>query len=900
MKKLYTLLLILSLSGLSFAQKIIKGIVTDFGNKPIPAASVTVYNAENKIVTFKTTNPKGEFSLSVPKEGKYTLKIKHIKFEEYTEEVELNENDTETELAINLTGKDESTLKEVIVKGKSSDAKISGDTITFKIEKFLDKTERTLGDILNKLPGIEVDEQGNINANGKRIDKLLVEGQDFFSDSHKMATENITSDAVKDVQLLTDFKERGKLSEMNGQRQVALNVNLKDEYKGKITGDIEAAGGYEDKYDIHTNLFRFTRSGNAAMIADAQNTGAQVLQFSDFVAFMGGASEMFSMGRGMRFNTNFGSNSVAALINSSNNVESRLNQMAAANINQKLSKSTRLKLTNIGSHSTTVTFRETLRNYTQTGDIEKITDRSKEDIFFNFTRMGLEYQPNDSTLIRYNMSFNYSDTDISNQNQNTLNNITNSFESFTKSKDYQFTHGVNYETKPKARTIVGFSLAQEVQNTPSNNRLFSSTPFLFLPTNPDDYYESLYNQENNKQVLSAAFYYKYSRRKKIYKVEMGYRRNALKLDTDFFQFFADGSSTLFQPQFFTNRINYSRDDLYADISVSKNKGFWQFEVGSVFKNIQMQHKDEFDAFNINRIYPYAEVSMNFNTAHVLTFNYEFSDNFPSIQNYSEGQFINSYQSITVRESIPLSTIFPNHQLSLNYRYFNQFSGWSFFIGTNFSYQDEFLTTNSVPVFFSNTIINLIERQIAPYNQSLTGFGNVRKKFNKIPITARIGGNINKSQSFSFILGDQRDVQTLFYSTNFSLETNFKKPFFNIETGIRYSQTFNEIEGNPRQELSNYAPFFEIHGAFEMGLKYETRLTYRVFEAFQKTEFYDLNSTISYAGKDSKWEFTLTANNALNFDNQEQLTTSLNNGILSETRTRILPGFILLGAKYKFK
>ncbi len=875
------------------AQYVVKGNVYNEIGEAVAFASVTIYEGpKGKTITFANTDAQGNYSLQLKNTGTYWVKVRNIKYETYESELKITADKTQYTMDIGLFGK-ESQLSTVIAKGKEKLANISGDTITFKIDKFTDKTERNLGDIIKKLPGMEVDEGGNIKANGEKVDALLVEGKEFFSESHKMATENLNADAVKDIQLLTDYKEDGKMDEMNAEKQTAVNVQLKDDYKNRITGDALLGSGYESKYDVHTNLFKFNTKGNISFIADFQNTGESVFTFEDYMAFLGGFSEIVSKGRGQRFNIKFGDNNIWSLINANNNVDKRSNQVGALNINQNLTDKWKMKITSIFSNAQQRAYSEQFRNYYD-GTKEDVFNTQRTTNFFNSTSLGLKFQPNDSILVSSQTNINIS----SNKDRNSIDNVLNTHPQFFRdnndSNPWGIGQNLTYEFKPSRKTLMEIGGSFNHEFNPNSNAVVSDQSYLTLPQNSENQYYTIYNLDKTSQEGLVYTNIKYSHKKIIYKAEIGGKLSRYLLKSNWVD--AENDQRI-QSENFSYQYQMRRNEWYSEFSLAKNKDFWQFELGAVAKYYELKDKEQpnFDRF---MLYPFIDISANFTTAHVLSIGYEYSEDFPEIENYiPNGRYlINSYRNMTVaNQDIYNSTYFPKHNVSVRYRYFDQFSGLSIFSSAQYSNSQESITSNSI----LNGNYNAVEKLIIPFHSELTTANMYfSKKFKLgIPLRANLSSYGRWNDGYVFI-GDFYNSKGKNYGFDIGLSTNMKPPF-NVELGFSYDEnkTYIDFQFAPNQQFSSAAPYIELRGAYEKsGIQWNTS-----FERTKQQDIYlnlwDLDFTYSRPGSD--WEFGAVGRNLLNFSNKEQIRVGNSTQYLYENRYRILPGFAMLTAKLKF-
>ncbi len=887
------LVLFLSMGLIMQAQYTIKGNVYDELGSTVSFASVTLVDAlSNKTVAFKNTDGNGDYVLKFANPGEYIIKVRNLKYETYEENIIITESQKTYEKDINLFSKD-GQLDTIIAKGKESVASISGDTITFKIERFTDDTERNLGDIIDKLPGMEIDESGNIKANGENVDKLLVDGEEFYSDTQKMATENLNAKAVKDIQLLTDYKEDGKLDEMDGDKKTAVNVQLKEEYKNKITGDALLGSGYESKYDFHTNLFKFNTKGNISFIGDVQNTGESVFSFTEYMAFVGGFSEFASAGRGQRFSFSFDNNSIFSLINASNNVEKRNNQVGAININQSLNEKWKLNLTTVLSGTQQNSFSEQNRDY-YNGWNERVVTNQDNNSFFTSNKLKLKYQVSDSALVTYKMNLNFSNNEDENGINNILNGNAQNFQDDNSTNPWNVSQRLTYEFKPSKRTLMEIGGSYSHQVNPDRNEVISQNPYLGLPSNADNYYNTIYDLDKKTQEALAFTSFKYSRKKRIYKGEIGAKWSKYKMES-LWRDVRTGEAL--QAENYAYDFIYENSEIYGELSVAKNKDFWQYELGTVVKYYWLQddYSEDFDRL---AWYPFANISANFSTASVLTFDYSYSENFPNAENYIPigERIIQSYRNVQIaNDNINFTNYFPQNRFNLRYRYFDQFSGFYLNASTSYTLSDGSVSSRST---FNPEGFNEVDQLIAPESTTWSNFMYVGNKFKLgTPLQVRAGANYTHSDGYSFVNEFVSSVSDR-YGIDISLKTDWDSKF-NMEIGFEYSENKTEIESDiaPNQLFISRSPYIELRGALEKsGINWNTRYTHSDAQGIQ-LDLWDLEFT--YSRPKSTWEFGVIGRNLLNFNNQEQVNVSSNSLYLVENRYLILPGFAMLTAKHTF-
>lgn len=228
----------------TFAQKQFKGKIKDATGRAIESASINLKDIDGNIMSFTRSNEKGEFSISVME--KYlglTLEASSIGYKKTT--IKISETEQFYEFVLLSS---EINLETVTVKNRPS-LTAKGDTLNYKTSDFADKQDRSIGDVLKKMPGIEVAENGKISYNGKSISNLYVDGDNLLDDKYSIGTKSIPHGAVDKVQVIENDQPIKMMRKNNMSDDVALNLVIKDEAKLKVMGDATVGAGTPDRFD---------------------------------------------------------------------------------------------------------------------------------------------------------------------------------------------------------------------------------------------------------------------------------------------------------------------------------------------------------------------------------------------------------------------------------------------------------------------------------------------------------------------------------------------------------------------------------------------------------------------------------------------------------------------------
>lgn len=299
MRKLIALLTaIFLLSISSFAQKArVSGSVNDPNEKKsVQNAVIALLTPKDSILyKFTRSDAEGKYILKDVKAGSYILMTTHPYFADMLDDVEIKGDIEFSPFALISKAK---LLQEVIIK-TGSPIKIKGDTTVYTADSFKVSANANVEELLKKLPGIQVDKDGKIKAMGETVQKVLVDGEEFFGDDPGMAVKNLRADAVKEVQVYDKKSDQAEFTGIDdGKTQKTINLKLKEDKKVGYFGKIDAAGGLikgldpRYKNNLMFSTFKGKRKFSGFLLGG--NTGQDGLSWQDEQKY-GSGSDNFNM-----------------------------------------------------------------------------------------------------------------------------------------------------------------------------------------------------------------------------------------------------------------------------------------------------------------------------------------------------------------------------------------------------------------------------------------------------------------------------------------------------------------------------------------------------------------------------------------------------------------------------
>lgn len=287
----FLIVALLLFSFSSFSQKgSLSGQVSDLEKKPVQNTVIALLKPKDSILyLFTRSDKEGNFLIKDINSGKYILTTSHSKFADYVDDIEIKEN--ENKLGTIVLISKSKLLEEVLIKGGSM--RIKGDTTSYRASDYKVDVNANVEDLLKKLPGIQVDKNGEIKAMGETVKKVLVDGEEFFGDDPGMATKNLRADAVKTVQVFDKKSDQAEFTGIDdGKSQKTINLKLKDDKKKGHFGKIDAANGplidIDPRYNTNLMLSSFKGKRKISAFLLNGNTGQDGLDWQDNDKFGGG------------------------------------------------------------------------------------------------------------------------------------------------------------------------------------------------------------------------------------------------------------------------------------------------------------------------------------------------------------------------------------------------------------------------------------------------------------------------------------------------------------------------------------------------------------------------------------------------------------------------------------
>ena len=296
MKKLLSFLTVITLLQINvLAQKtggVIKGVLADSTVKqPISGATISVTDPKDSTFgKFAVSNKNGVFEIKDLQDGNYKLLISMMGYQSRSRFFSINATQKLIDLG-EIIMKQQAVELDTFVVVSEQPIIVKGDTVQFNASAFKTVPNATAEDLMKKLPGVEVDVDGNVKAQGEEVTKIYVDGKEFFGKDPKMATKNITADMIQSVQVYDDMSDQAKFTRIDdGSRSKTINIVLKKDRRKGYFGRAFLGYGSDGRYQSSLVANDYTQTRRISLIASSNNINKQPFGNNDIIGRMGGFS----------------------------------------------------------------------------------------------------------------------------------------------------------------------------------------------------------------------------------------------------------------------------------------------------------------------------------------------------------------------------------------------------------------------------------------------------------------------------------------------------------------------------------------------------------------------------------------------------------------------------------
>ena len=899
----------MALSTGAFSQNIrFEGIIKDSTGVGLEMANIMAVNQQTKVMdAYAITNEAGKFVLNLNANTAYIIKASYLGYENYEKTVQTGSSN----MNYNVVLREGILLKGVEIVHEMP-VRISGDTIIYNADSFKNGTERKLEDVLKKLPGVEVNKDGEIEVEGKKVQKVMVEGKDFFDGDTKLATKNIPADALDKIQVLRNYNEVTNLKGLeNNEENVALNIKLKDGKKNFWFGDITAGigvGHEEDRYIINPKLFYYNPKFSLNVIGNKNNIGELPLTAQDYFKFTGGFKNMMRKG-GSSFNVVSNDLGILGLRNNqAANIES---SFGAANFSFNPSKAWTLSGFGIVLGNKTEIETKTISN--RTDELPDGTSQTVSETKEDFTRqdskqallkLSSSYVPSEKVHFDYDALVKFSDQK---ENTSLYSNLLSDIYTNKKQNPFSINQNLNYYYTLSDKHVFAFEMQHMYQDEdPLYNANLETQPFVLSGYNTTQTRDDISQKrfvKTNKLDSKFDYYYMVTPKSNI-NLTLGNTYSYQNFNSSIFQILDNGTQNNLTATENSNDVNYMFNDVFIGVHYKFLTGKFTFNPGfSVHQyNMNDEQLGTSNKQSFTRILPDVYALWQIKKSETLTYNYSLTNNFTDINKLAQGYVFSNYNSLFSGNRYLENSTSQVH--SLRYFKYNMFNFENIF--ANISYTKQVDAIKNKALFSGvNQVSSAVNINSSFPEESLSGSANYGRSFFKYyKANARVSIGWNKFNNIRVYPDTDTDpdnnptaiqtTESLSQSYSLGFSTNFKQlPNLGISYNYSISDNFSDIVYTDSPSLTLEYYFLE---AFSFTSEYNFFHNYNKSKTID-SEYDFLSANIMYQKKDSKWEWKLSGTNLLDTKSLDSNSFSQLGGTSTFSSYKVQPRYLILSLKY---
>lgn len=867
-----------------FSQSTIKFTFQDPDKKPISLVNVKLQDKlNNKFISYKQSDLFGNVEFFIVDKNVHNIiaSITCLGYKSLNVEI----NTTTTKFISNTIILEDSVseLKEVVIKANFSEVSENNDTIKYNLKKLLNGSERNLKDIIEKLPGLNIDDNGKITYKGKVINDLLIEGDEFYGSQHQLATENIKSEMIDKIEILKNFKNFSSIKGFDNQNKTALNLTLKEKFKNTLKGNVDGEYGYKNRYRQHNFIYNFGGKLKTNVTSDINNTNNQTLSVTDFLELKKGINTEIS---DISSSSIIVEDDLPSFLFSEDDVNRKKIQFYSLNLSNKLSKKIKISGFSYFGILNQDEFQNTSQIFLSTSNfsVSKSSTIHGKSVYGN-NKFQLEYKPNERNYYTYAVYFNFNKVNQESyiQNQTAVNESLFYENNFNSNVTVgQLFH---YKIKFNNNLLLEYNISQNSNLISKTIDINSNEPFLnlnFLNVFSANQFTKT-NINNFGTFMKLTYKYHYG----TINSKLGSLVNMENLQNNINEY---------NPNFSTS-IALLNTNNFAEISFNKKKkNFFSYSLG-VKGLISTIILDGAKIDNLNLL-PFGSITLDItkNTNLNLTYKRDFGNT--TIIKSLPISLIEDFRTVTKNTNNFLGAILPVDVYNISGSNTNfQKNLISFFgvIHTIKKKQIDFNYTNS---------INDTQKQNQFINQdnSTYLYLNVERKLKKIPWAIKFETLQSYGNREVFNNNIETEFSTIQNKYNLEIKSYFKSNFFNLFFGIDYSINNSKNKtNNVKNNLSRSTYSVKTNGNF-----FKNKLFWEINSNFIKFDsqisaqkiIYEINPSLSY--KINNWNLNIRGINILNIkENNIRLTANNQPSFFETTQFSSLPGFITFGSSYSF-
>jgi hypothetical protein len=885
-KTVYSTIFFLILSSTVFSQTLIKGSVKTSENVSLQNVSVLLINENKDLLYYTSTNKNGSFSFEVYDNTRKFLVFRAIGYEE--NKIELINNKTNL---IELDGLILQTkpieLKEIVLDIKKP-IFIKKDTIVFDAKSFLQGNEQVVEDLLKKIPGLNIDAKGTIKIGNQEIEKVMIDGDDFFEKGYKLLTKNMPVSPIEKVELYQSYSNNKHLKGIENSNKVALNLTLKEDAKRIWFGN--AVGGYglvsENRYDFRANLMNFGKKAKHYFLTNFNNVGVDAVGDINMLVRPLRFDEPGSIGDNQSATRLLG---LAADLPNLKQKRVNFNNAETLSLNSIFTLSDKVKIKALGFLNTDEN--DFFRNSFETFAVAATSFQNTEDFvgrkikITGFGILDLTYDISKTKTLEYTGKFNTTKE----KNRSDLLFNGNLLNERVNADNQLFDQKIVFTNKFKDKKVFLLSGRYINEKTPQN---YSVNQFIFNDLFSENANNTNQFSENKMQFAGAeAHLLDKKQNGDLLELKIGNQLRIDNLDTRF-ELLEDQNSLAF-PNVYQNNLTYSTNDIYLSAKYRFRLRNFTLLTQSDFHQLFNKIENINVKSNQNPFFVMPKIGLDWtiNDKNKIITSYSYNTTNASVLDVYSGSVQTGFRSFS--KGLDEFSQLNSSSAFLNYTYGSW--GDKFFANTSIlhSKNNDFLSTNS----FITQNFSQSEKIIIKDREFLSISSSIDRYFKAIKSNLKVNLGMTRTNFKNRVNNsDLREVKSINADYGFELRSGFKG-FFNYHIGSKWN--YNQVKTTTAISFTDNMSFLDLSFMFSDAFNIQLQSERYFFGNLNRdnNKYYFLDVEARYVVKENKLSFFLSGNNL--FNTKTFRNYSISDISISNTEYRLQPRYVMLKMEFRF-
>lgn len=900
------LLLTLLIPFAAFSQSrtgLAKGSVLDsLNNKILESATINVVESkDSSLVSFTRSKADGSFEVKKLPEGNYILLVSYTGFDKKEIPFIITATEQVKDFG-DLLLVSSLTLDGVVIT--AAPVTIKGDTVEFNAGSFkVNKPNAVVEDLLKRLPGVEVDKDGNIKANGQDVRRVLVDGKEFFGTDPKLATRNLQADMVSKVQVFDRKSDQSQFSGFDdGNVEPTINLTLKQDKRNGVFGRVGGGTGTEGRYQANANINKFQKGEQLSFIGQINNINQQGFSIQDALSFSSAGGGGGRGGLGGLNIQGFGGNT-----------QQGITTTKAAGLNYNNFKNSKIDFTSsyffngtdrVNDYNTRrETFvSDTSQLYNEVG----FTARNSNNHRIN---MGIDWKIDSFNSIKITPSISYQTTENSSRKEYETEGTKGLLlsdginRSSNRSEGYNLNVTALYRHKflRKGRT---FSTELRVGNNQSdgNGTQFTLNNNLYRRNTRNDSLDQRNTTDANSQTFGASMRYtEPMSNRSLLELSLFHNQNTSQRDQRTF----DLNKATNQFDVVNLRLTNNFDNSYytsgGGIKFRENREGWNYTIGADLQRAELrsllQGKSDPITQTFLNLLPNAQIQIGKNRYRNFRIIYSGNTQNPSVNQLQPIDDISDPLNI-IRGNPNLKQSFVNN-FRINYNTFDPYTMKSFFISANIrqTFND---IVNSDSIFRGGGRLTTFENVDGVFNSNLNANMGFPVQIGAAKANINVGSGITYAKNVNLLNQEENRIGNLTLRQTASITYLYKELFdITLSGNVSWNNVTYSLQESQNTDFLGYGGDLDFNFFFPKNFTLGNTIGYSgnagraagFNPSFTLWNAYVAKSFL----KNKKGELRLTIYDLLN--QNTGVERNVNGNFVQDTRYQVLNQYFMLTFTY---